>query len=121
MLTRNEVTDTAKKIQPTRSFDLEGDMSNGECRPSLDGDQTPNGQFATKSGDLDCPEVGELRWSKKSSVAAYTNLDENKISWEKEEALILTLISVARTLILNSLREAQCSVEEDILLCDYDP
>ncbi|KAJ4908783.1 Uncharacterized protein Rs2_12441 [Raphanus sativus] len=60
-------------------------------------------------------KVGELRWSKKSSVAAYTNLDENKISWEKEEALILTLISVARTLILNSLREAQCSVEEGLI------
>ncbi|KAF3558604.1 hypothetical protein F2Q69_00017390 [Brassica cretica] len=36
-----------------------------------------------KSGDQDCPESGELRWSKKCSVAACTNLDENKIIWKK--------------------------------------
>ena len=28
-------------------------------------------------------ESGELRWSKKCFVAAYTNLDENKIIWKK--------------------------------------
>ena len=34
--------------------------------------------------------AGELRWSKKCSVAAYKNLDENEIGWKKrEEALIL--------------------------------
>ncbi|KAF3596038.1 hypothetical protein DY000_02026419 [Brassica cretica] len=47
-----------------------------------EGDMSKTGQ--RKSGDQDCPESGELRWSKKCSVAAYTNLDENKIIWKKE-------------------------------------
>ena len=65
-------------------------------------------------------ESGELRWSKKCFVAAYTNLDENKIIWKKkEEALILTLISVVRTLLLSSLRKAQGSVEEGLVTMMY--
>ncbi|CAN6834849.1 unnamed protein product [Brassica oleracea var. botrytis] len=38
---------------------------------------------------------------------------KTRLFGKKEEALILTLISVVQTLLLSSLRKAQGSVEED--------
>ncbi|CAF1867490.1 BnaC04g44710D [Brassica napus] len=45
---------------------------------------------------------------------------KTRLFGKKEEALILTLISVVQTLLLSSLRKAQGSVEEDGVHIPYD-
>ncbi|KAF3495437.1 hypothetical protein DY000_02057456 [Brassica cretica] len=55
---------------------------NGTSTPSVDGELSPDGQFASQNGGS--PESGVPLWSKKSSLVEDTKLDEKRKSGKKK-------------------------------------
>ncbi|KAH0870532.1 hypothetical protein HID58_077554 [Brassica napus] len=67
---------------------------------------------------------GKLRWSKKCSVAAYTNLDENKIIWKKggiDPYIDFSCANIASKFTAKSTRQCRRRFDGVHIFYDYDP